>query len=90
MPLFCNRLEAQRVTGLSQHSLKKLRLSGRLEEGVHWVYVTSRTIAYNRDLLLDWIANRRNPEHHQIAIQKYLASLPSSQAAVKSTRKIAA
>jgi hypothetical protein len=90
MPTFCNRLEATRATGLSHHSLKKLRLSGRLENGIHWVYVTSRTIAYNHDLLIDWVANRKNPAHHEIAIQNYLRSLPSSQPPIKSRAKIAA
>lgn len=92
MPTFCNRTEAAALTGLSPHSLKKLRLSGRLTQGIHWVYITSRSIAYNRDLLLDWVANRSNPAFHERAIENYLASLPSSQppANVKSNRKTAA
>jgi hypothetical protein len=87
---FCPRLEATKITGLTTHQLKKLRLSGRLIEGVHWVYLNSRAVLYNSTLITDWIANRHAPEHHEIAIENFLAALPSSQPTVKSTRKIAA
>jgi hypothetical protein len=90
MAQFCPRLEATKITGLSHHQLKKLRLSGRLTEGIHWVYVNSRSVLYNVPLITDWIANRANPDLHEIAIKNYLASLPSSQPRIKSTRKKAA
>jgi hypothetical protein len=87
---FCPRLEATRITGLSHHQLKKLRLSGKLQLGIHWQYVNSRSVLYNAVLIADWIANRHNPSMHENAIGNYLASLPSSQAPVKLTRKNAA
>jgi hypothetical protein len=87
---FCTRLEVTRITGLSHHQLKRLRLTGQLQLGIHWIYLNSRSIAYNPILITDWIANRRTPEQHQIAIRNFLASLPSSQPPVKSTRKNAA
>jgi hypothetical protein len=87
MVQFCPRLEATKITGLSHHQLKKLRLSGRLVEGVHWVYLNSRSVLYNAILITDWVANRHNPAIHTIAISNYLATLPSSQPPVKSTRK---
>jgi hypothetical protein len=90
MTQFCPRLEATQITGLSHHQLKKLRLSGRLTEGIHWVYLNSRSVLYNVPLITDWVASRKNPEHHKIAIKNYLASLPSSQQPIKSRAKIAA
>jgi hypothetical protein len=90
MVQFCTRIDATRITGLSHHQLKKLRLSGRLIEGIHWQYLNRRAVLYNAVLITDWIANRHAPEHHEIAIQKYLRSLPSSQPPVKSRAKTAA
>lgn len=87
---FCPRLEATKITGLSCHQLKKLRLSGKLQLGIHWQYLNSRSVLYNAVLIADWVANRHKPAFHEIAIQNYLASLPSSQPPVKSRAKHAA
>jgi hypothetical protein len=90
MAQFCPRLDATRITGLSHHQLKKLRLSGRLIEGIHWIYLNSRSVLYNVVLITDWVANRRTPELHQIAISNFLAALPSSQPPIKTRAKTAA
>jgi hypothetical protein len=87
---FCPPAEAIKITGLSIHQLKKLRLSGQLELGIHWQYVNARFVAYNVPLITDWIANRHRPLLHEIAIKNYLAALPSSQPPVKSRAKTAA
>jgi hypothetical protein len=85
--VFAGPSEATAVTGLSRGELKDLRLSGELQKGAHWVAINSRSIKYNVQLLIDWMANRHAPELHEIAIQNFLASLPSSQPPVKSSLK---
>lgn len=77
--MFCAKKEIIEQTGFSASSLKRFRLSGSWVEGIHWVRVGTRKILYNRDLVLDWIANQSNPQAHQRAIETYLIQLPSNQ-----------
>jgi hypothetical protein len=70
--------------GIAPETLKTWRLGKRdrppvLVEGIHWVYISSRAIRYNVRLLEDFMVNRATPELHEIAIEHYLGSLPSSQ-----------
>jgi hypothetical protein len=74
-------------TGISRSVLKRLRLSGVLQEGVHWVRVGSRAIKFNKFLLIDWLVNERDPAAHQRAIDNFLASLPSNQKKIQSTAR---
>lgn len=76
---FCNKHRLAELTGLSPETFKKYRLSGKWHEGIHWQRINSRCILYNLSLILDWVANRANPDAHQRAIDHYLASLPSNQ-----------
>jgi hypothetical protein len=78
--VWCNKHEAAKIGGLSQFTLKKLRLTNELIEGIHWTRFSSRCIRYNVDLLKDWIVNRENKKLHDQAIANYLSSLPSYQA----------
>lgn len=83
-----SKKQAIAETGLSASSLKRLRLSGDLQEGIHWQRFGSRKVLYVVPLIKDWIANRHTPQMHQQAIAAYLESLPSSQAvAAKAARK---
>lgn len=85
-----SKKQAIAQTGLSASTLKRLRLSGDLQEGVHWQRFGTRKIVYNTTLLTDWVANQHSPELHQAAIAAYLESLPSSQAvAAKTAQKSA-
>lgn len=77
--MFCAKKEIIQGTGFSASSLKRFRLSGTWIEGIHWVRVGTRKTLYNRDLILDWIANQNSPKAHQKAIESYLNSLPSNQ-----------
>lgn len=77
--MFCAKKEIIEQTGFSASSLKRFRLSGSWVEGIHWVRVGTRKTLYNRELILDWIANQNNLQAHQQAIESYLASLPSNQ-----------
>lgn len=78
-PQFCTKHDLAKVTGLSSETFKKYRLSGIWSEGIHWQRLNSRCVLYNLSLILDWVANRNNPQSHQRAIESYLASLPSNQ-----------
>jgi hypothetical protein len=89
MTKFIGPREAADLIGYSYHSLKKLRRN-QFQNGIHFVVLGPRKIVYNAGLLIDWIANFNDPALHQIAVQNYLRSLPSSQLTVKSTRKNAA
>ncbi|BAZ12358.1 hypothetical protein NIES4071_41880 [Calothrix sp. NIES-4071] len=76
---FVNKQKASELTGLSTETLKRYRLKGKLEKGIHWVEINSRVVKYNISLVLDWVQNHRdNPQEHIKAIEHYLASLPSN------------
>lgn len=65
--------------GVSTDTLKDWRVSGVLQKGIYWTnfpYLPSRTF-WNRDLVRDWFVNGRTAAH-DLAVEKYLASLPSS------------
>lgn len=83
---FVGKREAERLTGLSHETLKKLRLTGKLTENVEWVRQNSRSVLYNAPLLLSFLQNRHAPSAHQRAIEAYLASLPSNQPKTRGRR----
>ena len=65
--------------GVSADTLKDWRVAGVLKKGLYWTtfpHIPSR-IFWNRDLVRDWFVNANSPAH-QRAIERYLASLPSS------------
>jgi len=65
--------------GCSVHWLKKLRLDGRLQEGIHWVRIGKRSVRYVTPLLVDYFRNRHQPSVHQHFVEKYVASWESNQ-----------
>jgi hypothetical protein len=77
--VWCNKHEATTILGVSQSTLKKLRLTHQLIEGIHWNRFSSRCVRYNVDLLKDWAATRIDSGQHDRAISNYLGSLPSNQ-----------
>jgi hypothetical protein len=66
--------------GISRSTLRRLRISGELRKGIHWINKpgSETRISWNRDLMRDWAANGGNCSAHDKAIEQYLASLPSS------------
>jgi hypothetical protein len=53
----------------------------KLPEGIYWFRTPgSSKILYNIDLIRDWLVNGDCPAH-QKAVKRYLASLPSTDAA---------
>jgi hypothetical protein len=72
-------------TSRSASSWQRDRNSGAITEGIHWIYApnTKARILYNRDLIRDWLANGGDQTHpaHKRAIEAYIKSLPSSNAA---------
>jgi hypothetical protein len=94
--VFVNKRVAAAIVGLDPDTLKTWRENQSrgnrpcLIRGIHWVAPTTRSTLYNRSLLIDFVANIHEPALHEIAIENFLASLPSSQAPVKSRAKNAA
>ena len=72
-----NKHSASALLEISVHTLKTYRIL-HWQSGIHYQHLNSRTIRYNRELIIDWMANISYPEAHQRAIQAYLASLPSN------------
>jgi hypothetical protein len=64
--------------GVSQDFFKSRRESGEFIRNIHYVIIPGSThIQWNRDLVRDWFVNAGTPAH-QVAIDRYLASFPSS------------
>jgi hypothetical protein len=64
--------------GLSQDFFKTRRESGEFIRNIHYLILPGSThIQWNRDLVRDWFVNAGTPAH-QVAIYRYLNSLPSS------------
>jgi hypothetical protein len=85
--VWCNKHEAIQILGVSQSTLKKLRLTDQLIEGIHWNRFSSRCVRYNVELLKDWAATRIDAGQHDRAISNYLGSLPSNQPQSRSRKK---
>ncbi|NJR55028.1 MAG: hypothetical protein HC768_10870 [Acaryochloris sp. CRU_2_0] len=77
--VWCNKHEATKILGVSESTLKKLRLTNQLIEGIHWTHFSSRCVRYNVELLKDWAANRMHTVNHDRAIANFFNSLPSGQ-----------
>lgn len=73
-----NKYVASQILGISTHTLKIYR-KRHWTLGIHFQYLSSRTIRYHEGLLRDWFANISDPTAHQRAIEIYLASLLSNQ-----------
>lgn len=71
--------EVVKLTGYSDSTLKRYRITGKLQENIHWVSINSRSVRYNIVHVLDWFANINEPQSHQKAIDNYLLSMASNQ-----------
>jgi hypothetical protein len=66
------------AAGVSADYLKNLRVRGLLPRGIYWYSLPgSDRIIWVKDLVRDFLVNGDSPAH-QRAIERYLASLPSS------------
>ncbi|MHC5826996.1 MAG: hypothetical protein ACYT04_66790 [Nostoc sp.] len=72
---FCNKYFLAQHIGYSSHTLKAIRQRGEWIEGIHYVRENSRTIRYNLEICLNWLANKHNPDAHKETIARYLANL---------------
>jgi hypothetical protein len=71
--------------GVSQDFFKSRRASGEFIRNIHYVVIPGSTrIQWVRDLVRDWFVNAGTPQH-QVAIDRFLASLPSSENYTPST-----
>lgn len=73
-----NKHSAAALLEISIHTLRTYR-SLHWQSGIHYQYLNSRTIRYNRELIIDWVVNIYYPEAHQRAIRAFLVSLPSNK-----------
>lgn len=84
MQKFATTAETSAIFSISASTLKAMRL-GHLDrpatftEGVHWTRLADKKVLFNLPLVEDFLINKSNPQAHQRAIDRYLASLPSSQ-----------
>lgn len=85
-PIYVDGRTMASMLGVSKDTLKTWRLGDRrgkpatLKEGIHWVRLGLRDTRYHVALMCDYMATRHAPQHHQKAIEAYLAGLPSSRA----------
>jgi hypothetical protein len=81
---FCNKRALAQKLGCSHHTIKAFRQRGELIENIHYIRSSPRSILYNLELCLNWLANRHSPASHRKAIEQYLASLEEAS----KTRKL--
>lgn len=65
--------------GVCADTLKDWRVAGILKKGIYWTtfpHIPSRHF-WNKDLVRDWFVNGNSASHTR-AVERYLASLPSS------------
>ena len=67
------------TTRCLRRTLKDWRVAGILKKGIYWTtfpHIPSRHF-WNKDLVRDWFVNGNSASHTR-AVERYLASLPSS------------
>jgi hypothetical protein len=79
--MLMNKTRLATIVGLSPHTFRRYRERGYWQKGIHFVKVNQDTVLYNKELVLDWLANRDNPAQHQRKIDQYLASLSNHEEA---------
>jgi hypothetical protein len=68
------------ATGLSEEYVRT-ELKNTLQEGIYWFRLpNSVRILWNLNLVRSWLCNANTPAHAR-AVEKYIASLPCSDAA---------
>jgi hypothetical protein len=70
--------------GVTDDILKAWKKANLITQGIHWYYRpgTTNRILWNLDLMRDFVAvGDQNHPGHKKAIERYIASLPSSQSA---------
>jgi hypothetical protein len=80
--IFGSQKNAVIASGLSGDKLKQLRDDRILAERIYWIRIPGSThILWNIPLVLDWLVNGSECPAHQRAVESFIASLPSSEAA---------
>jgi hypothetical protein len=72
------KAEVRELLQVSERTLARYR-SDHLMIGIHYTKLSEQKILYNRELILDWLANKHDWITHLRAIELYQASLPSNQ-----------
>lgn len=82
-----SKADAAALIGLSPHTLRRYRERGSWKEGIHYSKLSQNTVVYNERLVLDWVANRNNPDAHKRAIERYLVELSANGEAPTTSAK---
>ena len=73
------RMTMEHSAGVSKEYLRTLR--DLLPEGIYWFRMPNCTsILFNERLIIDYLVNGNSPSH-QKAVELFISTLPSSQAA---------
>ena len=72
LPTFVDKHELAARIGYSHHSFKRFRKNKIWLKGIHYIKLNSRTIRYNLDLCLNWLANQHEPKVHDAYIKEHL------------------
>lgn len=83
IPAYLKGSEVRNLFGISRQTISRWVAQKVLIENVHYFKLSEKSYRYNAALIQDFLLNRNTPELHQKAIQAYLDSLPSNQAAKK-------
>lgn len=78
---FIDKHEAGKLLKRHPQSLARYRSNPQIGwvEGIHYTRPNGQEVLYNKQLLLDWLANRHDLDAHLRAVEIYQASLLSNQ-----------
>jgi len=66
--------ELSKITGLTREYLKRMRLSGKLKQGVHYFKLSERTIMYDDNAFFEYIKAKNENIHEGVKDLGYLVS----------------
>lgn len=76
-----NSKNAALLLDMSMDTLERYRSNSEIGwiQGIHWYQLPGGEYRYNRDLLIDWLANCHDPDAHSRAVQNFQDSLLSNR-----------
>lgn len=78
--LFVEASVIQEKLGLSNKTLQALRRERAIIQGIHYSEINAHLIVYNLPLMIDWVANRNDPDAHLLATDRDFCSARSDLA----------
>ena len=78
-PILCTTSVMSDTSGISGDTLRKMTLENIFRREIHWCKMpNSERILWNHDLVIDAIIHGSDSSKHQMAIEKFKSSMPSS------------